>query len=73
MPRRRYGFGPPRRGLGGAPGAVDIFNDFFEAPFVCELGPRRRKPCVFDDVMRNDETSLLRRSSLNVFRHALEI
>jgi hypothetical protein len=30
MPRRRYGFGPPRRGLGGAPGAVDILVDFFK-------------------------------------------
>jgi hypothetical protein len=27
MPRRRYGFGPPRRGgLDGAPGGVDIWQ-----------------------------------------------
>ena len=31
IPRRRYGFGPPRLGLGGAPGAVDILVDFFKA------------------------------------------
>jgi hypothetical protein len=31
MPRRRYGFGPPRLGLGGAPGAVDIPVELFEA------------------------------------------
>lgn len=31
MPRRRYGFGPPLLGLGGAPGAVDILIGSFEA------------------------------------------
>jgi len=31
MPRRRYGFGPPLLGLGGAPGAVDILIRLFEA------------------------------------------
>jgi hypothetical protein len=38
IPRRRYGFGPPRRGLGGAPGAVDIMIQFFEAPIRGERG-----------------------------------
>jgi hypothetical protein len=31
IPRSRYGFGPPLLGLGGAPGAVDILNELFEA------------------------------------------
>ena len=31
IPSRRYGFGPPLLGFGGAPGAVDIVNEFFEA------------------------------------------
>ena len=31
MPRRRYGLGPPLLGFGGAPEAVDILDEFFEA------------------------------------------
>lgn len=31
IPRRRYGFGPPRGGLGGAPGGVDISDVAFGA------------------------------------------
>jgi hypothetical protein len=47
MPRRRYGFGPPRLGLGGAPGAVDIMVEFFGVLLGVREGGSSLRRCIW--------------------------
>lgn len=54
IPRRRYGFGPPRLGLGGAPGAVDILIEFFGASLEVREGAGLCAVYLIDDSVESE-------------------